>query len=842
LSIKRKLGGVGLSATLLASLFATAAAPFASAAVTVTGVGSVPRGGTSAGPATFVLTEQSAAALATNAAGSIQIALTDSAASTTTVTFTGTPSASGPGSLGTLSASASGNTLTISWTNTDPLNVESITVTGLSIQASTTAALGAITATLGGATGNASVAAFQAGGTASGVLAAGVAIGGTSATVNVTTTGCAFVNTGSGSPAAGSFAFAAGAAGTSAESLAGTASALPAPPAAQQQTLTITTAGGFTSIHNAGDVVTQTNACAPNGVLTSPGSVVDSLIYNAPAAVTSIFPGENNQAVANLTATERTAGFLSVGTTVTFTISTAGVTFSNAPTISATNGLVFGSVTLSADRKSASATVTTASGAPSTLTLSNIRYDVASTVPSGTSVSVTLALSGSKVVIPTSRSNAQVGRIFNATAAPLPNVNIGQNAQATGLISITEVGAGSFTAGSGPNNVFEICLDGTGSFTSPGPWARVSGGTAAGNLILREGATASPDNIVQGTPDPSNPGCFYWTVWTASTAASTIQIGNESFTSGPLVNVNNNVAPGPLNANLTAGSLGALTLQVQLPIANRVFASQVRVTAASQPIMAPGATNALAGNILVEETGNGQLKLGQTICVEVVPNQQTNVLNDVFLTGLTTADLPVATGANGIVVSAVSMSPNTCSGLVGLPGTAFESFQFTILQQSTTGNGRVTISNIHYNVLNDAASGPVQVNVWGVNVGGASIDFQRVVSNAQIGNPVAGTAATRIGVTQVGAFTTATKVVRRGNYVTYRFDFGTAAAGDPVQIWAATKTGNDWSAFAVVTTRIANSSGVVYYYIRQSSAVWKSYRAFWVEGGSWTPARQARWV
>ena len=122
------------------------------------------------------------------------------------------------------------------------------------------------------------------------------------------------------------------------------------------------------------------------------------------------------------------------------------------------------------------------------------------------------------------------------------------------------------------------------------------------------------------------------------------------------------------------------------------------------------------------------------------------------------------------------------------------------------------------------------------------VDFEAFVSNAKIGSAVAGTAATRLGVTQVGAFTTATKVAKVGKYVTYRFDFGVAAAGQTIKIWGATKTGNDWSAFTVVTTRVANASGVVYYYIRQNSATWKSYRGEWAGGGVFTPARQARWI
>jgi hypothetical protein len=195
-----------------------------------------------------------------------------------------------------------------------------------------------------------------------------------------------------------------------------------------------------------------------------------------------------------------------------------------------------------------------------------------------------------------------------------------------------------------------------------------------------------------------------------------------------------------------------------------------------------------------------------------------------------------------VVIGSIQLSTDDCDLIAENLGSTTRSFSFFILQQSTTGTGKVTISNIHFSVLNDAVAGAVQVNVVGLGTGGNSIDFQRIVSNARVGSPIAGTAATRLGVTQVGAFTTSTKVTTKGKYVTYRFDFGVAAAGKAVQVWGATKTGNDWSAFAVVTTRTANASGVVYYYIRQNSATWKSYRAYWTGGGAWTPARQARWV
>lgn len=109
-----------------------------------------------------------------------------------------------------------------------------------------------------------------------------------------------------------------------------------------------------------------------------------------------------------------------------------------------------------------------------------------------------------------------------------------------------------------------------------------------------------------------------------------------------------------------------------------------------------------------------------------------------------------------------------------------------------------------------------------------------------IGAP-ATSAGSALGVAPAGPFTTTTKVQARGKYVTFRFDLGTAAAGKPVTILAATKTGTTWSGFTAVTTRIADANGVVIYYARQSTATWKSYRAQ-ESTTNVTPARQARWT
>ncbi len=189
---------------------------------------------------------------------------------------------------------------------------------------------------------------------------------------------------------------------------------------------------------------------------------------------------------------------------------------------------------LAGDHKSVTWTVDTKSTVASTIRFDDIFYDVASTVATGTAVDVTLATSAG-VVVPTSRSNAVVGRVLGVTATT-PTVYIGENNQTAGQVTIVESGPGFFVAGAGNKNTFAMCL---GDPTQPmrfatAPWAKVT----AGDLVLREGDVASTDKVVQGkvVVAPSNPDifeCYYWTVWTASTVASTVVIsGDEAGTIG----------------------------------------------------------------------------------------------------------------------------------------------------------------------------------------------------------------------------------------------------------------------------------------------------------------------
>jgi hypothetical protein len=121
--------------------------------VAVTGVGDVPRGGESAATLVLRFVEGGNDAIP-DAPGSFTVTLADAAGAATTLAFAGTPSVDAPGSLGASAGFAAPGVLKIDIVASDLFNVEPITITGLAISASPSAALGPIRATLGGFEGS----------------------------------------------------------------------------------------------------------------------------------------------------------------------------------------------------------------------------------------------------------------------------------------------------------------------------------------------------------------------------------------------------------------------------------------------------------------------------------------------------------------------------------------------------------------------------------------------------------------------------------------------------------------------------------------------------------------
>jgi len=836
----RKAISAGLTATLLASLFTVIAASTALATVTVGSAGSFARGTTSTGTVTLTFTENTAGCLAVAgvaAADDLIVTVADSAAADT-IDFVGPVTVTAPGSLGASAAvNASGN-LVIQLTGTDGANVEQLIISGVKLSATDLAALGAVQATLGGV---ATTSACFAGATttATGVVAIGIAAGSTSVTVNVTSD-CPFDETGvvTGTATSDGLAFA-----TAPETLDITTAGPLDAPGPDQQVLQI---DATANNHQLGELVSQTDVanCSPTN-LGSPGTVTGHLDLTGVAG-TNVFPGENNQLIGGsvtLTGTGTGTNGIASGSVVTFTLP-AGIQYSTAPAV-AYGGAITGPATcaLSFDRQSCS--LTTTAGVIGSITLTAFRVDVAASVALGTAVTVTPTVA-SRTIVPASFTIAFVSRTVIGVGG-IPTIFINVNDQNSGQLTITETTAGFFKAGVGENNAFGICFT-TGEVLTRAPVAVVT----SGDILLLSGVVGAAS--VAGTlfaGDAITGGfesCARWTVYSraATPVVSTIEIrgadaSNVVLPSGANNGPRVNVVPGLGVAGTPGPTLVDVLIGTQTDVANsdgsstivqnavRAFQSGVNVVALSQPIIGQGTTG-LAGSIRITETLAGQFKLNESICVTILPRSSITGLlprQDTFLATANTNQLPtISTNvASGLLASRTSVSSTAVC--------------FTINQQASGTLGELTIGNLNFTTLADAPFGPILVNVTGTGTG---VAFEAAVSNARIGNPQAGTAATRLGVTQVGAFTISTKIPRVNRYVTYRFDFGVAAAGQAVRIYGATKTGNDWSAFTVVTTRIANASGVVYYYIRHNSPTWRSYRANWTGGGAWTPARQARWI
>ncbi len=85
-----------------------------------------------------------------------------------------------------------------------------------------------------------------------------------------------------------------------------------------------------------------------------------------------------------------------------------------------------------------------------------------------------------------------------------------------------------------------------------------------------------------------------------------------------------------------------------------------------------------------------------------------------------------------------------------------------------------------------------------------------------------------------------TKVAAVGRYVTWRALMGPDAVGKPVAVWMATKGADGrWTAFARVTSRVADAAGVVTYSRRETTTAWVSVRL--VFDTITSTAVQARW-
>jgi hypothetical protein len=848
LNIRRKGAGIAFTATLLSALVATVAAPLAFASVGVTSAGSVPRGGTSTGTATFTFTENTAACFTGAGSPDLQVVITDSAGAAK-VGFSGTATVVAPtATLGAVTTSLSNtgghtnDTLNINFSNASNFNVEVITVSGLKITADSDAATGAIKATL---LGSEAPCVLPGTATATGILQTAIPSGAAfgPAQINVTSV-CPFAVTALPTPSNADFSLVSDPRAITAAS----------PVVGGIQTVTF---GAGTVGQNIvpNNTVTQT---VPNcsASIASPGTVANAIEEDVLGPVPNVIPGQTNQRVADVILREATFGDeTTFGTsgTITFTLVAAGVTFSGSPTADPSGGVNLGSLagagfpvscSVSVDRKSCSVTITSnaVGSGTDTILLTNIFVDVDTTAVLGTKVVINVTGPAAPIIV-TNNVVAFVGRTVISTAAQ-PVIFIGQNDQATGTITLTESGPGFFSSTGGPTNFFTICyVDNPDETFTRAPWAVVTNG----DLKLLSGSTGVSQ--VAGTlVVVSGNSCAFWQIFSNSTVASTIEIrGSTDGTTplpagannGPRLNVPANAAPGSVQGTFGVGTIFFVGPQL-FSNAIRAFQNNVSVTASSQPRCLQGATDCLAGNIVITETQNGQLRAGTTITVDLLPRASTQRM-DVLLQTTGTNQAPIVTtnaAASGLLVTPVGLNctPSAIFGVVVCQ------ISLQVTQQSFGPTlGTLTISNIHYVVAADAVNGPVNVDVKGVGGALGAQVFDSVVSNAIIGAaPVvtqtktqAASAVTKTNL--ASAFTVGTKVVHvvpsSNNIVTIRIKVDPALVGKSVVIQRAIKTGGDaqhnggtFGAFTNISTRVIGADGYAYYYASTHTAQWLSFR------------------
>jgi len=868
LNIRKKGAAIAFSAMLLSALVATLAAPFASAGATTTSAGTVPRGGTSVGTATFTFTENAPACfnlIGLPADGAeLSIVITDSA-SGTTVHFSGTPVVTAPGSLAA-TASLSNNTLNINFGASDSLNIEQISVSGLAIAADVGATDGAIKASL---TGNERGCVITGGttpgsvgtATATGTITAGIGAGWTVGLVIDVTSACLFDVTGA---PVGNLVF-------NNESKAVSVASALGSPGAGQQTVDV---AATSNAHAAAEAVSQTVVnCAPT-TLGSPGTIGSALTETNPAGTNIVNVGENNQDVAGTPTLSETPAATS-GTltgTVTFTITTAGVLFSASPTAFMSANLNGGAsqvCSISIDRKSCSVSVTNTEPAanPGTqwVRLGPTIIDVDATVAPGTAVKI-VASNGATPVIVSASTVAFVGRVVVSVAAQ-PVIYIGFNDQESGMKTLTEQAAGFFQGGGGSNNRFGLCLV-TGETFTRAPWAVVT----AGNLTLLSGVVGVTQ--IAGTLT-NTATCAYWTVYTASTVASTIDIrgsadGTTPLPSGatngprlsvPLVGVTPGSTQDALLIGLAAvvipgctsvgGCLGNAAFAGFLSQAIRAFKNSVSVTASSQPNCTQGSTDCLLGNIVITETQNGQFKAGDTIRGWFVPTAN-NLRNDVFKAS-NTHDLPIITTntASGLLVTPVIV---VCPPNIPLVDICF--FAFTVTQQSFGPSlGQVTVSNVHATIAVGADNGPINMDwgntgiILGIAVGNPASGplgqpFESVVSNGKIGAAAVATTISNsvgVGIDQGATFGTSTALPNSAGsgavrYATWKAHMDPSKAGEWLDVMVASKTDGTWSSFSFVKRVKVDGSGNAYFHWKGAAGDWVSVSFVFLGNDAHAPA------
>ena len=796
MTIWKKAISAATSAALLASLLATAVAPAALGASTSTSGGTIIPGQDPSAAFSLTFAEDAVGQFAN---GSFTVAVLDNkgAANVHFVTTTA-PTVTRNNPSGTASAGFVAGNLVVTVSGVSDLKLESWTISGLKVYAddgsgaTTLAAKGAVIFDVTADTVFLSQILQTASGLTTSAITGGVSL---TVTYSVDAASPLFGVTGAtcvGGATVGSVTVAA-------------AGVVPA------ETFSTSTAAGtftkatpFTGDKAIGTAVTQ-SACSsrfPSAVTVGDAIVLDGGTPNIlQAGVHSQFPAN---VVVDL-------GFypalLLKGDTVTATIQTAGVTFSTT----GFNPLC----TLSADAKSLACNVAPTADTPGDTSFTwNSPIDVAAGVPVGTAVNFAFTTSRAGVtIIGSPVTVAYVGNPAAGVAVNPTNVIIGQNNQPAGVLTITERQAGAITG------TLEICL----RSSSDAEWA---GGRnfwavrTAGDLTFNVGGlpTTQALLLVNNATD-----CLSFNVYDASTAVSTIQIVDGTPTApilgvGPRLNIDLDSIPGPVAVDINK------IVATNIVIANRVWSGTPIATVSAQLPVLRGLLNQAVGSITITEGAPNQFPDGHFDLCIVTPT---------FAVGYSGVRWSTPTGVNQPVVT----TNNAESGLTAF----FDTFDsdhrclgLSVLDTGKDGLGRITVSNVKFDVSGDAPLGAVFVNVRGgtnvITESDGEIWINQIVSPATVitQKTLAIAAYSALGLKPAAGYTTKTpKYAAIGQYVTWKFAGGTVLAGQRVNVLVATNSGGVWGPVKYLKSAWADANGTVTFAWKSSAAAWVNVRVQW---------------
>jgi hypothetical protein len=480
-----------------------------------------------------------------------------------------------------------------------------------------------------------------------------------------------------------------------------------------------------------------------------------------------------------------------------------------------------------------------------------------------TAVAGSAAAASSIPVVPGSISIGTINNTVDGTAQAIPSVIIGANDQATGTVVIREAAAGKLGA-SYLTNVLRVCFvsqTGAPEIFTRAPWLVVTNGDltirANSDPTFPSGA-AAPGTGVRGYLGVGGTNCAQWIVFAKSATASTLEIRGSGTdgamlasgpNNGPHVNVNAQQVPGPVTLSLlqipydqfSNGSIPASLTDFDIvQNAVRVYGANVAVAAVSQPEIRRGLIGQAAGDVTITETATYQLGaptfLGyrqQAIWFQIVANNQRDVLPSVYF----------ATDRTAPVVSTNSAA----SGLVARFDRWWNNTTFSVITEQRAFvpvagawvPGVITVSKLAYSATNDAALGPVQLQVC--STGGLTVsnpsdfavcpgrqtgllgavaenpaNFNQTVSNAKVveDSSILGAIAPGVAGPGTNKWTFNTVIVKKGTYVTLRLQaVKGAVVGDRIEIWGRTSKTGAWTK---LTTRLVGANGYIFYFKKVS--------------------------